>query len=941
MKLAKKVFTVAVAAALAKGGTITGAVSVTSHADSTRYEFENGTHTGSSTAVQYDDSASSGAYVFLCDAGDTASVTIDVATDGMYDIIIGAYAAYGQKTQYLEVDGVTQCDMTFYQEDGWCETTVASMTLTAGQHTVTVVSSWGWMNLDYVRIEETVIPDVYANDTWPCDEKATANTVKLMEFLSSVYGDYIISGQQEFYNTSRDDEFNYICNITGKLPVIRGFDLGNTCPCYRYSCGTVNRMIDWANDKGGIVTASWHINVPKNISDYDHSAYAQVAETGGNAGLNWDKTTYGTDTDFNTANVLIEGTAENIYFLDCVDSLAQALSKLQDNGVSVLFRPFHEAEGAGGADGSGSWFWWGKDGCDVYVQLYRYLYDLLTEEYNIHNLIWEFNSYTYKNSEYWYPGDEYVDLIGYDKYNCDGTTSNTSAISSTFYSLLSMYENTKMVAMMECDSIPTVDNMVSENAMWLYFMPWYDGDEWKDCFLSNEAYNTKENLIATYNSDYVITLDEFTTMYANFTASGTTGTRRETTERVTTTTEPIEQVIVDGAINATINKNTFTFDRAIGDTLYLIYDIDDDVDSANGCASFSLDVNGTWYWVSFQWIADGTGEQHMKIDLNNPYEVLNTTASPNYDETDPAIIQQVCEAIQQLTSGEAQIWWPLANDYGYVDGVTFVGAYILSDDADTGSSSVTTEEPKTDVGEVVSGKVSGSAGNYTFSFDRAMGDTIYLVFEADSSVSYANGCAGFSVSLGGEDYWVAYQWEISGSGTVTIDMNNPTYVQYGGNGVEVTDATLKAALIEAVQELTGGECQMWWANDSSGSEISTSNVVLTDAYLIVESASTTTVPSLDDDTSSTTTTEPVNPNEPSTGGAVDPANATIYGDVTLDGEVNMADIVQAARAVSDMLDLEDAAAANADVNLDYEVNTADVAILVQFQLGEINAIPVA
>lgn len=89
-----------------------------------------------------------------------------------------------------------------------------------------------------------------------------------MKFLSDTYGNYIISGQQEYYGTSREDEFNYIKDKTGKLPAIKGFDFGETCPLYYWDAQAAERAIDWVNNKGGIATASWHINVPVTMSEY-------------------------------------------------------------------------------------------------------------------------------------------------------------------------------------------------------------------------------------------------------------------------------------------------------------------------------------------------------------------------------------------------------------------------------------------------------------------------------------------------------------------------------------------------------------------------------------------------------------------------------------------------------------------------------------------------
>ena len=100
---------------------------------------------------------------------------------------------------------------------------------------------------------------------------------------------------------------------------------------------------------------------------------------------------------------------------------------------------------------------------------WKQLYTTLTEEYGLHNLIWEFNSYTYSSSPEWYPGDEWVDMVGFDKYNCiynrtDGLSDcpNEDAISDTFYNLVNLTDNKKLVAMPENDTVPSLENMLIE-----------------------------------------------------------------------------------------------------------------------------------------------------------------------------------------------------------------------------------------------------------------------------------------------------------------------------------------------------------------------------------------------------------------------------------------------------------------------------------------------
>jgi hypothetical protein len=126
----------------------------------------------------------------------------------------------------------------------------------------------------------------------------------------------------------------------------------------------------------------------------------------------------------------------------------------------------------------------------------------LTEKYGVHNAIWEVNLYTYADSNQWYPGDEYVDMVAYDKYEGSPYTWGTSAATSAFLTLVNDTNDTKMVALSENDVIPDITNMVNEGAWWSYFCPWY-GD-----FITNGTTNTPAMLDKIYNSEYVVTLDE-------------------------------------------------------------------------------------------------------------------------------------------------------------------------------------------------------------------------------------------------------------------------------------------------------------------------------------------------------------------------------------------------------------------------------------------------
>lgn len=438
-------------------------------------------------------------FVWATNAG-TITLKVTVPEDGMYELSTKCWMYLGElgetRLQAVSVNGVHHGNFYIPNKKEWIDYSFGYFFLKAGTATLEIGTSgsWGYILYDTVTFDRADMPDLKI-DPAPCDAKATTETKNLKKYLTSVYGNKIISGQQEIYgggnNGDMELEFKYIYDKTGKYPAIRGFDFMNYNPLYGWEDGTTERIIEWVKDRGGIATAAWHINVPSDFTSY------KIGDK-----LDWTNCTYKPTKSFNTANCLIKTTKEYEYLMLAIDDLAKQLLILQDANVPVLLRPFHEAEGNNNIDGSGAWFWWGSSGAEVYKKLWKFLYTTLTEKYGIHNAIWEVNLYTYTNSLQWYPGDDCVDIVAYDKYEGSPSTWKTSAASSIFLTLVNYTNDTKMVAMTENDIIPDIQNMVNEEAWWLYFCPWY-GD-----FIMNPKNNDPILLKTIYNSPYVITLDE-------------------------------------------------------------------------------------------------------------------------------------------------------------------------------------------------------------------------------------------------------------------------------------------------------------------------------------------------------------------------------------------------------------------------------------------------
>jgi mannan endo-1,4-beta-mannosidase len=86
--------------------------------------------------------------------------------------------------------------------------------------------------------------------------------------------------------------------------------------------------------------------------------------------------------------------------------------------MPIVFRPFHEH--------NGDWFWWGKGIAseEDYIKLWRFTIEYLRDEKGVHNLLYSFSPdrsrMKIENIEsdyfYAYPGDDYVDIFGFDDY---------------------------------------------------------------------------------------------------------------------------------------------------------------------------------------------------------------------------------------------------------------------------------------------------------------------------------------------------------------------------------------------------------------------------------------------------------------------------------------------------------------------------------------------
>lgn len=417
---------------------------------------------------------------------DSVVFTVAVDTDGVYDLTFVSQGIGGDKINNILVDEQYAGEFSS-TASGFSEDTVHGVLLTAGEHTVAVTPSWGWIYLDQLKVTgaEGISNEVYQVDPTLINPNANEDAKQLFSYLCESYGKTTLAGQVCDYGLS-GPECQAIYEITGKYPALIGFDMMDHTPS-RNALGARGVAVDQAirfHKEGGIVTFCWHWNAP---TEYLKSG----SDSNGNP--RWWGGFYTDNTNFDISAVMNGSDPKGKELLDRdIAHIASLFNKLEQEGVPVLWRPLHEA--------SGGWFWWGAKGAEPYKKLWIYLYEELTFTYGCNNLIWVWNG----QAPDWYPGDEYVDIIGEDIY---ANARSYVAHNSKFSELLDHSGTNKIIAMTENGVVFDIEQAVITNARWAWFCTWC-GDFVQKNGVYSEQYTQAEMLKKVYDSEYVITLDE-------------------------------------------------------------------------------------------------------------------------------------------------------------------------------------------------------------------------------------------------------------------------------------------------------------------------------------------------------------------------------------------------------------------------------------------------
>ena len=253
-------------------------------------------------------------------------------------------------------------------------------------------------------IAQSVFQTAFAQSDLPVDKQATAETVRLYHSLHSIVSRGFLFGHQD--DLAYGMHWKYIAGnsdvkeVTGDYPGVYGWELGRLELGEKYNLDSVpfdqmKAFIRAGYQRGGVITISWHLNNPL---------------TGKSA---WDPA------EGTVASVLAGGEKHNLYisWLDKVADFMLSLRGSRGELIPVIFRPFHEL--------NGGWFWWGAGHCspDQIRQLYQQTVSYLKDNRQVHNLLYAYNTDRFNSRAAYlerYPGDQAVDLLGFDIYQRSG-----------------------------------------------------------------------------------------------------------------------------------------------------------------------------------------------------------------------------------------------------------------------------------------------------------------------------------------------------------------------------------------------------------------------------------------------------------------------------------------------------------------------------------------
>lgn len=275
-------------------------------------------------------------------------------------------------------------------------------------------------------------------------QNASPEAKNVYAFLRDNYGKKIVSGTMANVNFNIN-EAEWVYKHTGKYPALNCFDLIHINDSW-VNYNNIQIVENWWNNKG-LVAYMWHWMVKDNSG----------------TGVTYKPGKGSDETTFDVSKINDPSSNEYYQVRNDLNVAAKHLLLTKQKNIPVIWRPLHEAAGA--------WFWWGASDAEALKALWKLMFETF-EAKGLNNLIWVWTAEA--NDDSWYPGDEYVDIIGRDLYK-----KSNAEVLAEYAALVKRYPN-KIIALSECGSISTLSEQTENGVYWSWFMTWYDYYRTKD-----------------------------------------------------------------------------------------------------------------------------------------------------------------------------------------------------------------------------------------------------------------------------------------------------------------------------------------------------------------------------------------------------------------------------------------------------------------------------
>jgi mannan endo-1,4-beta-mannosidase len=298
--------------------------------------------------------------------------------------------------------------------------------------------------------------------------KSKTQSFQSLDYIKSISGKKTLAGQHNKEPNADPDKWTrFIKETTGKYPALWSgdflFQQDNIDDRWKM---VLEAKEQW--DRGAVINLMWHACPPDQAEP-----------------CRWDPGLLNAQLDDEQwVDLITDGSPLNEAWKARMDDIAIYLRYLKNNGVEVLFRPFHEMN-------QGLFWWGGRPGPQGTAELYRITHDYFTKTKGLSNLIWVWDMQDMsRDFEAYNPGNEYWDIFGFDIYD--------NGYDISWYNYILPIVGDKPMAIGECSRLPSPE-ILEAQARWVFFMPWAE---------LVKRRNTKEQIIEIYDHPAVISREE-------------------------------------------------------------------------------------------------------------------------------------------------------------------------------------------------------------------------------------------------------------------------------------------------------------------------------------------------------------------------------------------------------------------------------------------------